>query len=72
MKSTAYGARLPALRVDDKIRKQLEERARELNISLAEAHRQALGAALLGPKVIPMVGRVDPDGEVHYIKKEAA
>lgn len=71
MKSTKYNARLPALRVDVVIREKLEERARTLNISLAEAHRQALGAALLGPRVIPLMGTYDGD-EVHYFEKEAA
>lgn len=69
MKSTTYGARLPALRVDKVIREKLEERARALNINLAEAHRQALGAALLGP---PVVGKWNVDkNEVEYFEEAA-
>lgn len=72
MNSKKYKGRLPALRVDAAIVEALQKSAARQRITLAEAHRQALSRALLGPKVIPVVGKVI-DGEVfYYEQKEAA
>ncbi len=71
MNNPKYNGRLPALRVSAKVIAELQARADKLNITLAEAHRQALAQAVNQKVLIPIVGRIDDKGDVQWFDAEA-
>jgi hypothetical protein len=63
MKTQKYESRLPAVRVDETIKQKLEREAEAQNITLAEAHRQALARAL---NRVGIIGTIGPGGVIRY------
>ncbi len=75
MRSQVYNSRLPALRVSSALESMLIDYKERHNISLAAAMRLTMAKGLNQEsqqiQVIPLVGKIDEDRNIHFFPEAA-